>query len=301
MKLLLGIELVMFAAGAVPGGQPVVKLEMQKETVEITVGGEEFAVYNFAKKLPRPFLFPVRGPRGAMMTRPLENPKDHPHHKGIWVAVDEVNGVRFWGGKGRIENVSVKLLIPQGNPARLQVVNQWLGKDGKPTITETTVISIHANRLLTYDITFRAGKQPVTFGDTKEGLFGFRMADSMREKVGGHVVNADGLKGSAACWGRFSHWVDYYGQIDGKTYGLAIFDHPKNFRRSRFHVRDYGLFSISPFGEHAYSKGKNPADPLRLPPGKSVRLRYGMYIHAGDTQTARVAETYRDYLKTSKN
>ena len=292
--------LLFFTAGAAIAGDPTVKLTQKTETVEVAIGGEEFAVYNIGRNLPKPFFSPVRAPGGTIMTRPIEKPgDDHRHHKGIWVAVDEVNGIKFWVERGRIKNVKVEMLVPAGNPAKLQVVNHWLGGDGKPVLTETTLISIFASRLLAYDMTFTAGSSPVTFGDTKEGLFGFRMVDSMREQEGGHIINADGLKGSEDCWGKTSDWVDYYGEIDGKTFGIALFDHPQNFRRSRFHVRDYGLFSISPFGERIYSRGKRPADPLTLRPGKSVRLRYAMSIHPGDTKTGKVAETYQQYIKTS--
>lgn len=299
MKYLLSIAAVLGTAGTPAAGEGTVSLTKKTDTVEVAVDGEAFTVYNFSKSLPKPFFSPVRGPGGVVMTRSLENARDHKHHKGIWLAIDEVNGVDFWAERGKIENVTVKLLNRQGNPARMEVVNHWLDNDGQPVVTETTVISIFANRLIAYDIRFTAGDEPVTFGDTKEGLFGFRMVDSMRENETGRVVNAEGRQSTQECWGRVSDWVDYYGQVEGRTVGVAIFDHPLNFRRSRYHVRNYGLFSISPFGESAYTQGKRPADPLIVLPHTSVRLRYAMYIHPGDTQSADVAGTYREYLKSS--
>lgn len=301
MKLLLSAAVVHCLFVAAFANKPTVELDVGSDRAEVTIGGEAFAVYNFADDLPKPFFSPVHGPGGIVVTRPIEDPEDHPHHKGIWVSVDEVNEVDFWAERGKIDNVSVEAIVPSGNPAKLQVVNQWLDGDGNPIVTETTIIGIHANRLLTYDITFSAGAELVTFDDTKEGLFGFRMADSMREREGGHVLNANGLEGSGACWGRPSYWVDYYGEVDGTTQGVALFDHPLNFRPSRYHVRNYGLFSISPFGERAYTSGRRPTDPVVLMPGSSLRLRYAIYLHAGDTQAANVAGVYQDYLMQGDN
>jgi len=301
VKLLLSAAVVHCLFVAALADEPRVVLDVGSDRAEVQIGGEPFAVYNFADDLPKPFFSPVHGPGGIVVTRPIEDPEDHPHHKGIWVSVDEVNEVDFWAERGKIDNVSVEAIVPSGNPAKLQVKNHWLGGDGNPVVTETTVIGIHANRLLTYDITFSAGEEQVTFDDTKEGLFGFRMADSMREREGGHVFNANGLEGSGACWGRPSYWVDYYGEVDGTTQGVALFDHPLNFRPSRYHVRNYGLFSISPFGERAYTSGRRPADPVVLMPGRSLRLRYAIYLHAGDTQAAKVADVYQDYLMQDDN
>lgn len=293
------------------GADDTVQLIQKPDALEVTVGGQPFTVYHFSKTQRKPYFWPVRAADGDILTRPLEKPRDHPHHKGLWFSVDEVNGVKFWAEKGKIENVSVEPVVATGNPASFKVVNNWLGRDGQPILIETTMVSIFANRVIAYDATLTAGKNPVAFEDTKEGLFGFRMVDPLREfsRKGekpaadsaktGIVQNADGLQGTAASWGKTSDWVDYYGTLNGKVVGIAIFDNPQNFRRSRYHVRDYGLFSISPFGEKAYTNGKSAAEPVELKAGANLRLRYAIYIHDGDTKTANVAGTYRQYVAAS--
>ena len=295
-------SVLVFAASLV-GGQPAqsadgkVTLTSKDNMIEITIGGESFGTYHFARTLPKPFLMPAKAPGNVTITRSLEKPADHPHHKGIWCSVDEVNGIKFWAEKGKIENVSAKPLVAEGNPARIQVVNSWLGEDGKPLLIETTVISIYSNRLLSYDMTFTAPAVPVTLEDTKEGMFGIRLIDALREKETGKVLNAEGLKGTKEAWGKPSAWVDYHGQVDGKTVGVAIFDHPKNFRPSRYHVRDYGLFTISPFGEKSYTNGAQDAKPLTLKSGDKLSLKYGIYLHAGDAAEGKVADAYAQFVK----
>ncbi len=293
------LALSLFAA------EPVVKLIKQEHAIAVTIDGQDFTTYHTDPKWKKPFFSPVKTSAGTIITRGLESAesKDHPHHKGIWVAVDEINDDQHWAEKAVIQNVSVELVKASGNPAVMRVTNHWLGQDAKPVVTETTEIRIHGNRLLTYDIHFTAGNKQLTWADTKEGLFGIRVADTMREKQttpgtpGGRIVNADGLQTTAECWGKVSDWVDYTGLVEGKTQGVAIFDHPLNFRRSRYHVRDYGLFTVSPFGQRAYTNGKLPADELIQLPGTSFRLRYAIYIHDGDAEQGKVAGTYINYLK----
>jgi hypothetical protein len=271
-----------------------------EDTVAVTINGGEFTTYRFSKSLPKPFFSPIKAADGTILTRPIVGPDykgDHPHHKGVWVAVDEVNDIKFWAEQGKIENRGVELLVAEGNPARLKVENHWVNSSGQDVVLETTTISIFGNRLMSYDIQFRMAQGEVHFKDTKEGLFGVRIAESMREdKGGGTVINANGGRTTKECWGQRSAWVDYTGSVDGKTFGVTIFDHPQNFRPSRYHVRNYGLFTISPFGESAYTNGKEKAVDDVFQKDAVIRLRYGIYFHNGDATSADVAGVAKSFV-----
>ncbi|QDT40097.1 hypothetical protein Pan241w_01500 [Gimesia alba] len=299
MKIVFSI-ICLFVGFSTVAHADTVELKKQGSKINVSIDGKLFATYNTSDDLPKPFFSPVRAADGTIITRSLVDPEDHPHHKGIWVAVDEVNEVDFWAEKGKIKNSGVKIVRAKGNPAILKVTNQWLGEDDKPIVTENTVISIYANRLMTYNITFKAGAKPVVFEDTKEGLFGIRLPNGMREKENGSVENNKGVKGTKDTWGKPTEWIDYYGPLNGKVYGVTLMDSPENYKKSRYHVRNYGLFTISPFGDHAYTNKKQPADPKHLKPGQKLNLKYGLYIHSGNTKQGKVADAYKQFLNVSK-
>lgn len=227
---------------------------------------------------------------------------DHPHHKGIWASVDEVNGVKFWNEDGTITTESVRIEAAEGNPAVIKRVCHWLNPaDEKPIVAEETTISLFANRLIVFDITFRAMREEVTFDDTKEGMFGIRLPNSMRELAGGGpVIGSEGQEGSRDLWGKTSRWIDYNGPIDGQMFGAALMDHPDNPRESRYHVRDYGLFTINPFGDEAYTRGEKEARPLKLNKGETTRYRYGLWIHGADVDKEQIEQAYQKFVEHAR-
>lgn len=131
------LGLCWLVAASVYADQGQVKLQKEGDQVEVTIDGQPFTTYHTSDQYAKPFFHPVRSAGGTIITRELENPKDHPHHKGIWCAIDEVNGIKFWAEKGIIRNVKTEIVEAQGNPARLLIVNHWLGEDGKPILEET--------------------------------------------------------------------------------------------------------------------------------------------------------------------
>lgn len=228
---------------------------------------------------------------------------DHPHHRGVWIAIDEVADTKFWSEEGRIDAVSVDVLDQSGDPARLRMTAWWYGKDDDATVVleQVTHFAFHSDGLIDLTTVFSPPEgRDVTFGDTKEGLVGVRMPDDRREKSAGLIRNADGDVTESATWGRPSDWVDYIGPVggpddaDAAAPGVSLFAHPSNPRASRYHVRGYGLFSINPFGPNAYSKGEQPAAPLTLSGDETITLRYGVWIH-GDADRDAVAARYAKY------
>src|SRR5688572_5514877 len=77
----------------------VVELSQGDDRIDITINGRPFAVYRTSKEFVKPFLDDVRAPNGKILSRPIGVPgQDHPHHTGLFIGVDELNGIRFWFG-----------------------------------------------------------------------------------------------------------------------------------------------------------------------------------------------------------
>ncbi len=223
---------------------------------------------------------------------------DHPHHKGVWNSVDEINKIKFWKEDGRIENVSVEVVQASGNPAIFKVENHWINPEEKTLLREVTTFSLYANRLMAVDITFTAVAEEVTFEDTKEGMFAIRLPNSMRESVSnGPVINADGVSGTKSMWGKPSRWVDYCGPINEQVFGVTLMDHPENPWESRYHVRDYGLFAINPCGSHAYTNGEAEAHDLTLKTDENIRFRFGLYVHENQLETEAIEQVYQQFTE----
>lgn len=255
----------------------------------------------------KPFLFPLIGPTGASYTRayPMTTiageDHDHPHQRSFWFTHGKVNGVDFWSeqkGHGTIRETARPTLLAGPVLARLRTTDDWIAPDGKKVCEDERVLTLtrtKSARVFDFEITLKATNGPVVFGDTKEGMFGLRVASSMdaNEKRGGKITNAEGLTNDRA-WGKASPWVDYTGSVEGKQVGIAILNHPQSFRfPTTWHVRTYGLFAANPFGWHDFGLGKS--GEYTLAAGQRLRFGYRVILHAGDTASAHIADAFAGY------
>jgi hypothetical protein len=287
------------------------------DRVRIEIEGELFGEYHY-REVSRPFIYPLLGPGGVKMTRnwPMAEgegeERDHPHQKSWWYSHGAVNGHDFWSesqNAGKTVHVDFLELSSGRESGVMRTSNRWVAKDGTVVCSDERTLRVYNrldDRMFDFEITIRASHGDVTMGDTKEGTMAVRLAETMRLKPNkanagkptGHIVNSEGIR-DGETWGKRAAWVDYHGPVEGRTMGLAIFDHPGNPRHPTWwHVRDYGLFGANPFGIHDFEKRPAGAGDMRVPAGESVTFRYRFYLHRGDEKEANVARHYEEYANT---
>src|SRR6059058_395020 len=85
------------------------KVNEAARRVDVTIDGKPFTSYTWVDPLKKPVLYPIRDARGTLVTRgwPLD-PRpgervDHPHHVGLWLNYENVNGIDFWNNSDAIK------------------------------------------------------------------------------------------------------------------------------------------------------------------------------------------------------
>ena len=326
MKFISSASFVLLSSMAVvANAEPAAKVKLTRleDRVRVEVDGKLFTEYIF-KGASRPYCYPVLAADGTPLSRDFpmaETPgedRDHPHHRALMFVHGDANKIDFWnegtaGGNLPKGNTVHDGLIEtkSGDVGVLRARNRWVSPDGKLIATDETTIRFHGTattRKIDYEVTIHAlPDTPLVMGDSKEGVMSIRVAQWMtlphkyegKDLPGiGHLLNSAGDR-DAAAWGKRAEWADYYAPHEGKTYGIALFDHPQNLRHPTWwHARDYGLFAANPFGQSQFELEK------KLPPetgnytiakGGALTLRYRFYIHSGDPVAAGVAQHFADY------
>ncbi len=302
------LSLVLAAAAAAAE----VTAERSPGGVVVKIDGQLFTEY-LIRSGNKPILWPVLGPTGKPMTRsyPMGSvqgeTKDHPHQRSLWFTHGDVNGISFWDQSSKAGSIVHREFVKvAGGPAATIVTrNDWLAPDGKKELEDRRVLGfglVGDARCIDFDITLEATEGPVRFGDTKEGSFGVRVAETLAvdAKLGGKIVNSDGQR-DAKAWGKRASWVDYFGPVDHQTVGIAILNHPSSFRYPTYwHVRTYGLYAANPFGDKSFTGRSGDDGSYTLPAGEKLVLRYRLLFHRGDWQQAGIAQLYADYAKEPK-
>ncbi|QHV95899.1 DUF6807 domain-containing protein [Spirosoma endbachense] len=307
-----------------------------KKRVDVTIDGKPFTAYIYPGPtvLKKPVLYPIRSAGGNFITRgwPMD-PRpgeriDHPHHVGMWFNYGDVNGHDFWnnstavgpehkGPFGTIVHTGVKSMKSGKDKAELVVTADWLDKDSKVMLQETTTYEFKGtadSRTIDRVTTLKAVDKEVVFKDNKEGLIALRLARQLEQPstkpevftdaqgvatkvpvldnagVTGKYHSSEGIEGDAV-WGTRGKWVNLTGTVNGEAVSLVLLDHPQNVGYPTYwHARGYGLFAANPLGPSVLSEGKAPALNYTLPTGKSVTFRYRLLVRSGNTPNTFIDE-----------
>ncbi|MDP4129268.1 MAG: PmoA family protein [Bacteroidota bacterium] len=317
----LALLLILFVPVVKSQHQDKVKLVKadNKNRIDIFVGNKLFTQFLYPDTLEKPVLYPIFTADGTQITRsfPMHNrpgdPTDHPHHLGLWLNYENVNGLDFWNNSyaipaekkhsygwiktDRIEKMS------DGTPGLLVYHANWCNQRGDVLLEETTrfEFSGKAGRRMIDRITELKADKDVFFADAKDGMLGLRLAHELQipsredqkfsddkgnvtlvkagmDKIAnGNYMTSEGRQGDAA-WGTRGVWCKVYGKMGSDSVSVAIIDHPQNPDYPTFwHARGYGLFAANPLGKKVFTQGKDSLN-LRLKKGDSVRFRYRIVV-----------------------
>jgi hypothetical protein len=306
--------------------------------VDITIDGQPFTSYIWPSKLAKPVLYPLRTANGTIVTRgfPLE-PRpgervDHPHHAGLWLNYESVNGLDFWNNSeaikpenapkmGTIRHRSIVSAKSGAQQGELEADADWVTYDKKVLLKEHTRFVFRGGpkfRSADRITTLTAQDEKVVFADQKDGFLGLRVVRALEipsdkpetytdasgrvttvakldnTGVNGTYRTSEGKKGDAA-WGTRGRWCSLSGLVGEEPVTISILDHPSNPGFPTFwHARGYGLFAANPLGKKVFTNGKEELN-LTLAPRESVTFRYRILISSEIATPESTEVAYKDF------
>ena len=302
-----------------------VKIVQKKNrtTIDVFIGEKLFTSFLYPDTLEKPVLYPIYASNGKMITRgfPLNpfpgEPTDHPHHLGLWLNYENVNGLDFWNNSYAIASEKKHLYgwiktdhilkTSDGTIGILLYHANWTNQKNEVLLEETThyEFSGAGHQRIIGRITVLKANTDVLFKDAKDGMLGLRVAHELQipttkdqkftddkgnvtvikvsadSIANGNYLTSEGKQGDDA-WSTRAVWCKMYGKIGNDSVSIAIIDHPANPNYPTFwHARGYGLFAANPLGEKIFTNGKSEKN-LKLKKGESVRFYYRVVIEDGD-------------------
>lgn len=283
-----------------------VQLRQGQDAVEVAIDGKPFVTYRFNTKspeLPRPYFHPLIGPSGQTITQLGEVPgkrEKHFHHTALWIAHQNFQAKgepacdNWQIGRPNSSKIDhVRFDSVQGGPLAGRFIERlrWLNVKGNRTlIEETRTVTFPRlppeRRVIDFDLRLRAHELPVTFNRTPYHLLAVRVLDALLPGKGGVITNSAGTENPPDA--AVAQWIDISGRLGDAWQGVALFNHPRNFRHPTPCLQ---------FARQTIGLSPTHAQPFTLEPKEELRLRYRVYVHAGNVKEARVEAEYQAYIK----
>lgn len=248
------------------------------------------------------YLHPVYTPRGRVITD--DYPPDHYHHHGIWFAwtKTEFEGRHpdFWNmgdGTGKVEFVALDGTWSGSVQGGFKSRHRYVDLSGaNPTVVlneEWKVIAYNVGRgaraYTMFDLIATqecATASPLVLPEYRYGGVGFRGHRAWLAKDNCTFLTSEG-KNRNNGHGTRARWCHIGGRIDGQPAGIAVLDHPSNFRAPQaMRINpDQPFFCYSP----------SLLGQWEIMPGKPYISRYRFIVYDGEPDKAELDRLWNDY------
>ncbi len=294
------------------------------QKIDVLVDGNLFTTFRWSDNMTKPVFHPIFTSEGTAITRgfPVE-PKageraDHPHQIGMWFTYGNVSGLDFWGNGsqglgttnpngGIIKHVRTGDFKEEKERGSFVSEESWQDTTGAELLKEKTEYHFIVRgelRIIDRITTLTAGENNVSMPDTKEGMFGIRVArqlelpdkanivlynadgtttrtrDTLNTGISGDYTSSKGISGLEV-WGTRACWMNLHGKIGDENISIVICDHPGNPNYPTYwHARGYGLFAANPLGVKDFTRDAENFN-FSIPAHQSATFRYRVIIKSG--------------------
>ncbi|HKP86909.1 MAG TPA: PmoA family protein [Blastocatellia bacterium] len=248
------------------------------------------------------YIHPVYTPSGLAVTD--DYPPDHYHHHGIWFAwtKTEFEGRHpdFWNmgdGTGKVEFVALDDVwsgaVHGGFKSRQRFIDLGGAKPATALNEEWKVIVYNVGRgakpYAMFDLVSThqcATASPLVLPEYRYGGVGFRGHRQWLDKDNCFFLTSEG-KDRNNGHGTRAKWCHIGGRVDGRLAGIAVLDHPGNFRAPQ----PMRINPDQPFFCYAPSQ----MGQWEITPGKPYVSRYRFIVADGGPDKAELDRLWNDY------
>ncbi len=290
-----------------------VTIQKRKGGIEAWVGQKLVLVYNTATVMPpegQPeyfkrsgFIHPLNSPKGAALTDDF--PAGHTHQHGMFFAWTKAtfhgDEIDFWNqhkGTGTVEHIEVLEMTSGLDSGLFKIRQQEVSLEHGPALEDIWTVKI-LNRKDPFEIEIEIEQKCLTdaqvvLEEYHYGGFAFRGTAQWNADDGDlfkspmQIVTREGKNKVESNHTR-PGWIAAWGSVDKGSAGVAILDHPDNFRFPqpvRIHPRmPYFVFSPPVLGRYV------------LEPGKDYHSRYKVLLFDGEPDTENLERLFEEFGK----
>jgi hypothetical protein len=248
------------------------------------------------------YLHPVQTPSGAVVTD--DYPPNHLHHHGVWFAWTKTEfagrAPDFWNmgdGKAKVAFEAFDASWSGPVQAGVRARHRYLDQSGASPVaalketweTRAYALGGGARPVHVFDVELTqttVDGVPLVLPEYHYGGIGMRGRREWDGKDNASFLTSEGKDRSNGHATR-GRWADLYGRVEGGQAGLAVLDHPGNFRSPQ----PMRIHPTEPFFCYAPSQ----LGRWEITPGTRYVSRYRFVVHDGPPDPKELDRLWNDY------